>query len=252
VGVLVGLGACASGPTGTDLPARQVFKPVTAFGRTFQSSTMGQPHSVTIDGGTAHFEVRPGERYYRTDGRQRSELSECPRRSRLLTAPMRASFAFRVRGPVKGDAPNDYTIVWQVHQDRVPGVERVGKPPSLSIGFNANGRFAIAVRGDTHVPSSAKTRVYTQLYAEDWTRDGQWISLSYEADFGPTGNGSLRLWMDGRMIIDRQGLTFGYSSPTKPNRPQIQFGIYRSRFSTPLSVDYRDVVIDDPPAGSGC
>jgi hypothetical protein len=49
--------------------------------------------------------------------------------------------------------------------------------------------------------------VYTQLYAEDWTRDGQWISLSYEADFGPTGNGSLRLWMDGRMIIDRQGLT---------------------------------------------
>lgn len=252
--VLVLLGALVAGCGPADdfelLPASRSKEVVTVFGRTFEARTMGKPHSLAYTADSVRFEVRPGERYYATDARQRGELTECPLRSRRLTDPLVSSFKVRVTGDVDGSS----TIVYQVNQDRVPGREdgEVPKPPSLAIGFNSEGNFTVGVRGDSEVPTSEATREYTQIYNSPWTHDGEWVSVAFEAHFGPLGTGSMRLWIDDRLVADRSDLVFGYSSTAKQNRPQVQFGVYRKLFKTPLVVEFRDVVIADPPRGPSC
>lgn len=252
--VLVLLGAllvgCAPGNDVELQPPSRAKEVVTVFGHPFEARTMGKPHSFAYTADSARFEVRPGERYYATDARQRAELTECPLRSRLLTDPLASSFKVRVTGDVAGSS----TIIYQVHQDRVPGREDadVPKPPTLAIGFNSEGDFTVGVRGDSQVPASVATRQYTQIYNMPWTHDAQWVSVAFEAHFGPLGSGSMRLWIDGRLVADRSDIVIGYASTARQNRPQVQFGIYRKLFTTPLIVEYRDVVIADPPEGPGC
>jgi hypothetical protein len=229
--------------------ATQVSTTVNIFGRQFQARNGGTPYALAYTSNVAHFQVRPGDTYYPDDGRQRSELVECPLRTRLLTNPISASFSVKVDGNVTGDSANDFTTIQQIHQDRIPNIEpdSTPKPPALTIGFWAGGTFSIAVRGDGHVPTSDATRVYTPVYTAPWTYASQWVSMSYEAHFGPTGNGSLRVWLNGKVIVDRTGLTFGYTGIAAPNRPQVQFGIYRSAIPTQLDVTYANVAIADPP-----
>lgn len=252
--VLVLLGALLTGCAPSDdvelLPPSRAKEVVTVFGRAFEARTMGKPHSFSHSADSVRFEVRPGERYYATDGRQRGELTECPLRSRLLTDPLVSSFKVRVTGDVAGSS----TIIYQVHQDRVPGREDrdVPKPPTLAIGFNSEGDFTVGVRGDSQVPTSVATRQYTQIYRTPWTHDGEWMSVAFEAHFGPLGTGSMRLWIDDRLVADRSDIVFGYSSTAKQNRPQVQFGIYRKLFRTPLVVEFGDVVIANPPKGPSC
>lgn len=232
------------------LSAAQASNVVTVFGRQFQKQNAGMPYAFSSTSNLAHFEVHPGDNFYATDGRERSELLECPARSRLLTEPLTSSFRVRVDGNVIGDTENDYTIFHQIHQDRVPRIEpdTTPKPPAMSLGFNDNGDFAIGVRGDATLPTSDSTRAYTSLYLAPWTHGSQWVSMKYEAHFGPTGNGALKVWLNDALIVDRSGLTFGYTSSATANRPQPKFGIYRSAIPTPLSVEYADVTIDNPKA----
>lgn len=235
------------------LSAAQANNVVTVFGRQFQTQNAGTSYAFSSTATLAHFEVHPGDNFYSTDGRERSELLECPTRSRLLTEPLTASFTVRVDGNVVGDTDNDYTIFHQIHQDRIPTVEpdSTPKPPAMSFGFNDQGRFVIGVRGDTSVPTSDSTRSYTAAYSAPWTYGSQWVSMKYEARFGPTGDGALKVWINGELVVDRAGLNFGYTGSSTANRPQPKFGIYRSAIPSALNVDYSDITIANPK-GKAC
>jgi hypothetical protein len=235
--------------TSQSVNATQVATTIDIFGRQFQARNAGTPYALAYTSNVAHFEVRPGDVYYADDGRQRSELAECPLRTRLLTDPISASFRVKVDGNVTGDRASDFTTIHQIHQDRIPNIEpdSTPKPPALTIGFWASGIFAISVRGDSHVPTSDATRVYTSVYTAPWAYASQWVSMRYEAHFGPTGDGSLKVWLNGKLIVHRVGLTFGFTGTAAPNRPQVQFGIYRSAIPTQLDVTYANVAIANPP-----
>jgi hypothetical protein len=69
---------------------------------------------------------------------------------------------------------------------------------------------------------------------------GAWHALVSAADFDwrPKGTGSVKVWLDGKMIVDYAG-PFGYNT-VKP--PYFKFGVYRASAPETLAVDYADVV----------
>lgn len=90
------------------------------------------------------------------------------------------------------------------------------------------------------------------LYEEKRDLREKWLDLRFQVRFTPRSNGSVKVWLDERQVVDYRGVTAdaetsttGYSSPS---RFYFKMGLYRNVMSLPMTIyldEYRKREISD-------
>ena len=81
---------------------------------------------------------------------------------------------------------------------------------------------------------------FVMLYREKSDFRGRWLDLRVQARFTPSANGRVKVWLDGKQLVDYTGVTAdqenaatGYSSPSVF---YFKMGLYRDLMPEPMTV----------------
>lgn len=220
---------------------------VTMDGQAFKLRSPGKWYSYQGDPRCARFEVHHDERFagdvtnHPDDDRQRAELA-ATRRYPIGTT-LWAAFDMRVTGSVSETWRGGFVNLIQMHQ--APEAEEPGKPPPFSIQITPQGQLVVLTRSDRDRVTSTAPPATTR-HSETWRDAGKVVRFVYRITFGPVG-GNLRVWKDGKRIVDLDQLPLGYNDRSVNSRPLLAFGIYRSNAASPLVTEVCNVQYGTKP-----
>lgn len=198
--------------------------------------------------GTYRFEVRDGDYYTNPDvplaesdaaqGKNRSEITA------LQKLQEGRAFAFDFDFMVEPGAPNtaDWLVLAQFHQtadtDADGNILDAAVGPPLALVMRGE-RLEIIGRTDPNPITTVTPPNMSMFLGTDPITRGQFYNIRFEMVFDDAvgGEGMLRVFLDGVMIVDYTG-PLGYNDAIGP---YAQFGVYRSEADETFAAQFRDI-----------
>lgn len=101
-------------------------------------------------------------------------------------------------------------------------------------------RMRVVIRTDPMRISVPNGFTFKKLYQDDADIvRGRWYAMRIRVTFDPFGAGVLKVWRDGRMLVDYHG-PIGFDDERGPYFKQ---GVYRASAPEPFAVDFRGLTI---------
>lgn len=122
------------------------------------------------------------------------------------------------------------TSTWNVMGQWHPGAGT----PALFFTLSTNDNLLIGAR---YGSSTSQKRL--DLYQQPIKR-GVWHHVVQHVTFGYQNNASVQIWLDGKLIVDKKGISVGYSDS---DGVYWKFGIYRNTTSVVTAVQFANVEI---------
>lgn len=199
----------------------------------------GANWSFRQTGEVTRFEVHAGDRWH-GDGTQLKERSEAYASGKLsLTQPNDVRFDMMIEQGPRITA--QWLTLVQLQSTFDPG--EVGHSPPFAIELRDE-KMRIASRFDPRLISRGNDAPYTLHYADTAPlQRGRWYAMRIAVKFDPAGAGWLKVWRDGRQIVDYRG-PIGFNDVVGP---YFKAGIYRASAREPMAVQFRGVRIGTLP-----
>ncbi|HUD23729.1 MAG TPA: polysaccharide lyase [Acidobacteriaceae bacterium] len=98
----------------------------------------------------------------------------------------------------------------------------------------------------------------TVLYEEKRDLRGHWLGLRFQARFTPQANGFVRVWLDGKQVVDFTGVTADAENAatgyTTPGYYYFKMGLYRNVMPQPMTIyldEYRKKQLPSDATSTG-
>jgi hypothetical protein len=200
----------------------------------FQVQNAGQPWNYAVKGASARFEVRPGDSLP-GDGKIK-ERSEIATSLRMKSGrPYEVAFSLMIEpGP-----PNTagWMTLTQIQSTPDPG--EPGHSPPFAIEMVGE-RMRVITRDDPNRVASRETTTYHAHYTDSRPiKRGHWYRMLIRVKFGPTGDGFLQVFRDGRQLVDYRG-PLGFDDIIGPYWKE---GVYRESAKEPFAANFRNLSI---------
>jgi len=205
------------------------------------------------EAGTYRFEVR-GDDYYTSPGITGADTDEAQGKNRSEIVTLQKlqegrAFVFDFDFMVEPGATNtaDWLLLAQFHQtedtDADGNLLDAAASPPLALQLRGE-RLEIVGRTDPNaVTTSSPDNISMFLDTNPITR-GQFYNIRFEMVFDDEvgGEGMLRVFLDGVMIVDYTG-PLGYNDAIGT---YAQFGVYREQAPETIAVQFRDISLTSP------
>jgi len=200
----------------------------------FQVQNAGQPWNYVVKGSSARFEVRPGDSLP-GDGKikERSEIATSLRMKR--DRPYEINFNLMIEpGP-----PNTASWMTLSQIQSTPDPGEPGHSPPFAIEMVGE-RMRIITRDDPNRLASRETTTYHAHYTDERPiKRGHWYRMRIRVKFGPSGDGFLQVFRDGRRLVDYQG-PLGFEDIVGPYWKE---GVYRASTREPFAANFKNLSI---------
>jgi len=218
---------------------RDLAQGLIAAGRDVLSdSSAGRSYSVTRakdDPQRLRFEVHTGDRILwdvlHAHIVDRCEVAAPERAGRIAYGtPFTWSFSMMIEDgpPIRGD----WCVLGQLHHTGTHPTGGGANPP-FSFNWHTEGASGLGILARAS-STEAATRTYVKprvVYKDAAFPRGVWVHWVVEFLFAWAGDASLRVWRDGKQVVDRSGPKFalGYEWDSPPRYGvYTRFGIYRA------------------------
>lgn len=190
-------------------------------------------------GDITRFEVHAGDRWS-GDGTQPKERSEAYASGKLsLTRPNDVRFDMMIEPGPPSTAP--WLTLVQLQSTFDPG--EAGHSPPFAIELRDE-KMRIGSRFDPAVISKGNDAPYELHYVDTAPiQRGRWYAMRIQVKFDPMGAGWLKVWRDGKQIVDYAG-AIGFNDVVGP---YFKAGIYRASARERMAVRFRGIRIGTLP-----
>lgn len=196
-----------------------------------QNKNAAWSYALTSEG-ARRYELRSGDDLSATpSGTERSESYDS---YKMLTGKT-YQFGFKMMIEPGETNKASWLLITQLNSELDPG-EAPHSPP---FAIEMNGDKLRIVTRDSSVALSTPSNIrYVRQYddAKPMTR-GQWYELKVQVVMGPSGNGKLKVWRDGIVLVDFAG-ALGFNDIVGPYFKQ---GIYRSSTVQTIAMQFKDL-----------
>lgn len=195
------------------------------------------------------FEVREGD-YCTTpdDHNDRNRAEFCGLTKWAFGTAVWVSYAMRVKA---GALIKAWNVTGQFHSTPDTALGDVGGSPPFATECRP-GEKLVTLRRDTAEKVTTGGQLPTIMHSSALVRD-RWLRVVERVVFDYSGNGAVRQWLDGTLVIDAAPIPIGFNDEVGP---YWKFGIYRAAHMAdgtlipdPMIVEYANMEIGLSPLG---